>query len=121
MVAPLDEPVGQQADDPLYPTVSVGWNLDPGWGYLRYLQWDLALLAICVGDLFDIPSARPPKVYFIAPSVTGGRDRGRRPNDSFFPESFSPLLPGPGSPARARHEQKASAYGERVALQPALK
>jgi hypothetical protein len=30
VVAHVDEPVGEQADDPLYPAVSFGWHLDPG-------------------------------------------------------------------------------------------
>jgi hypothetical protein len=58
VVAPLDKPIGKEADDPLYPAVSFGWYLHPGWGYLRYLQGDLAFLAICADALLDLPAAR---------------------------------------------------------------
>ena len=58
VVAPLDKPIGKEAYDPLYPAVSFGWYLDPGWGYLSYLQWDLAFLAIRADALLHLPAAR---------------------------------------------------------------
>jgi hypothetical protein len=57
VVAPLDKPIGKEADDPLYPAVSFGWYPDPGWGYLRYPQCDLAFLAIRADALLDPPAS----------------------------------------------------------------
>jgi hypothetical protein len=73
VVAPVDEAVCEEADDPLYPAVSIGWHPDPGWGYLRYPQWDLAFLAIRADSLL-IYLLRVPPV-----SVRYCAERSRRP------------------------------------------